>query len=193
MSLKLTEYHGQHGLGDREQLTTLMRNAKMLTSLVVVSNSDSRLMVEVQIGLICGLNMEIKHQLSLKLTKICLTLAMMSLPGVDIVYAIGKEVNVLSVVMIDACGAGQQRSHKAGRLSLLHVDAILMHTNIVREREEHGSVVVAKMSEPQLVIGAGLGMMKKNGNLNMQPLDVNLPKFDSREYYLEKRTLRELP
>ena len=193
MSLKLTEYHGQHGLGDREQLTTLMRNAKMLTSLVVVSNSDSRLMVEVQIGLICGLNMEIKHQLSLKLTKICLTLAMMSLPGVDIVFVIGKEVNVLSVVMIDACGAGQQRSHKAGRLSLLHVDAILMHTNIVREREEHGSVVVAKMSEPQLVIGAGLGMMKKNGNLNMQPLDVNLPKFDSREYYLEKRTLRELP
>ena len=193
MSLKLTEYHGQHGLGDREQLTTLMRNAKMLTSLVVVSNSESRLMVEVQIGLICGLNMEIKHQLSLKLTKICLTLAMMSLPGVDIVYVIGKEVNVLSVVMIDACGAGHQRSHKAGRLSLLHVDAILTHTNIVREKEEHGSVVVAMMSEPQLVIGAGLGMMKRNGNLKMQPLDVNLPKFDSREYYLEKRTLRELP
>ena len=116
-----------------------------------------------------------------------------SLLGASTVFVTGKVMNALSVVMIDACGAGHQRSHKAGRLSLLHVDAILMHTNIVREREEHGSVVVAKMSEPQLVIGAGLGMMKKNGNLNMQPLDVNLPKFDSREYYLEKRTLRELP
>lgn len=159
----------------------------------MVSNSDNRLMVEVQIGLICGLNMEIKPQLSLKLTKICLTLAMMSLPGVNIVYVTGKEVNVLLVVMIDACGAGHQKSHKAGLLNLLHVDAILMHTNIVREREEHGSVVVAKMREPQLVIGAGLGMMKKNGNLKMQPLGVNLPKFDARKYYLEKSTSRELP
>ena len=68
-------------------------------------------MVEVQIGLICGLNMEIKPQLSLKLTKSCLTLAMTSLPGENIVYVTGKEVNVLSVVMIDACGAGPQMIH----------------------------------------------------------------------------------
>ena len=125
----------------------------------MVSNSESQLMVEVQIGLICGLNMEIKPQLSLKLTRRCLTLAMMSLPGVDIVYVIGKEVNVLSVAMIDACGAGHQISHKAGRLSLLHVDAILMHTSIVREGEEIENVVVAKMRELQPAIGAGLGMM----------------------------------
>ena len=68
----------------------------------------------------------------------------------------------------------------------MYVNDMCECTNLVREREEHGSVVVAKMSEPQLVIGAGLGMMKKNGNLKMQPLDVNLPKFDSREYYLER-------
>ena len=116
-------------------------------------------MVEVQIGLICGLNMEIKPQLSLKLTRRCLTLAMMSLPGENIVYVIGKEENVLSVAMIDACGVGHQISLKAGRLSLLHVDAILMHTSIVREGEEIENVVVAKMRELQPVIGAGLGMM----------------------------------
>ena len=159
----------------------------------MVSNSESQLMVEVQIGLICGLNMEIKPQFSLKLKKSCLTIAMTSLPGVNIVYVTGKEVNVLSVVMIDACGAGQQIYHKAGRLSLLHVDAILMHTNIVREGEEHGNVVVAKMREPQPAIGAGLGMMRKNGNRKMQPLDANLPKFDASIHYLDERTSLELP
>ena len=55
-----------------------MQNVKMLTSLVMVLNLESQLTVEVQIGLICGLNMEIKPQLSLKLTSRCLTLAMMS-------------------------------------------------------------------------------------------------------------------
>ena len=72
----------------------------------MVLNLESQLTVEVQIGLICGLNMEIKPQFSLKLKKSCLTIAMTSLPGVNIVYVTGKEVNVLSVVMIDACGAG---------------------------------------------------------------------------------------
>ena len=125
----------------------------------MVLNSDSQLMVEVQIGLIYGHNMGIKPHLFLKLMNSCLTLAMISLNGVNIVYVTGKEVNVLSVAMIDACGVGHQISHKAGRLSLLHVDAILMHTSIVREGEEIENVVVAKTRELQPVIGAGLGMM----------------------------------
>ena len=77
----------------------------------MVSNSDSQLMVEVQIGLIFGLNMEIKPQLSLKMMNSCLTSAITSLPLENIVFVTGKEVNVLSVATIDACGVGLQMIH----------------------------------------------------------------------------------
>ena len=64
-------------------------------------------MVEVQIGLISGLNMETKPQSS----QTCLTLMTMSLPGLNSAYVLGKEENVLSVVTIDACGVGLQMIH----------------------------------------------------------------------------------
>ena len=131
-------------------------------------------MVEVQIGLISGLNMETKPQFSQK----CPTLMTMSLLGLNSAYVLGKEVNVISVAMIDACGVGLQMIHWAGHLSLVNVDVIQMHMHTVTEDRENENVEVAEMRELPPAIGAGPGMMRTSGNPNMQPLDANLLEFE---------------
>merc|ERR1711893_331696 len=112
------------------------------------------------------------------LKRIKLNSQMRSSLGAGTEFVTIREVNVLSVVMIDACGAGLLIFKKDGNQSMQPVDVTHMRLHTATPREIRNCVEDVITLRLQIVTGAGHGMIKLSGNQKKLLSDANLQRFE---------------